>query len=144
VIGQKLSLLPLGNIIDDQNALIGLACVRELSPKNSVNLRTKRHNQITIQQPLQKASDMKVKNLDHLGLVAGLVDDLGILQKINELVGEQSGEIISIKIKKYSGSQKSEVCPMPYALCPMPMSTSSFARKAIYKIMTSSVDRLDY
>jgi len=39
----------------------------------------------------------------------------------------------------YSGSQKSEVCPMPYALCPMPyalcpmpMSTSSFARKAIY------------
>ena len=37
----------------------------------------------------------------------------------------------------YSGSQKSEVCPMPteaYAhggLCPMPMSTSSFARKAI-------------
>ncbi|MGB7709776.1 MAG: hypothetical protein WBL95_09595 [Microcoleus sp.] len=26
----------------------------------------------------------------------------------------------------YSGSQKSEVCPMPYALCPMPMSTSSF------------------
>ncbi len=40
--------------------------------------------------------------------------------------------------KGYSGSQKSEVCPMPteaYALCPrrpMPMSTSSFARKAIY------------
>jgi len=101
VIGQKLSLLPLGNIIDDRNALIGLACVRQLSPKNSVNLRTKRHNQITIQQPLQKASEMKVKNLDHLGLVAGLVDDLGIVPKINELVGEQSGEIISIKIKKY-------------------------------------------
>jgi hypothetical protein len=31
----------------------------------------------------------------------------------------------------YSGSQKSEVCPMPYALCPMPSRTSSFARKAI-------------
>jgi len=23
-------------------------------------------------------------------------------------------------MKTYSGSQKSEVCPMPYALCPMP------------------------
>jgi hypothetical protein len=47
-------------------------------------LRTKRHNLITIQQPLQKASEMTVKNLDYLGLVAGLVDDLGIVQKINE------------------------------------------------------------
>jgi hypothetical protein len=25
-----------------------------------------------------------------------------------------------LKITTYSGSQKSEVCPMPYALCPMP------------------------
>jgi hypothetical protein len=47
--------------------------------------------------------------------------------------------------QRYSGSQKSEVCPMPYALCPMPYAlcpmpyalcpsgTSSFARKAILK-----------
>jgi transposase len=28
-------------------------------------------------------------------LVAGLIDDLGIVQKINELVGEQPGEIVS-------------------------------------------------
>ena len=34
---------------------------------------------------------------------------------------------------KYSGSQKSEVCPMPYALCPMPYAQSYliFLRKAI-------------
>jgi len=38
---------------------------------------------------------MTVKNLDYLGLVAGLVDDLGMVQKINESVGEQPGEIIS-------------------------------------------------
>ena len=44
---------------------------------------------------MQKASEMTVENLDHLGLVAGLVDDLGIVQKINELVGEQPGEIVS-------------------------------------------------
>ena len=36
----------------------------------------------------------------------------------------------------YSGSQKSEVCPMPYALCPMPYAQSYliFLRKAIYLI----------
>jgi len=44
---------------------------------------------------MQKASEMKVENLDHLGLIAGLIDDLGIVQKINELVGEQPGEIVS-------------------------------------------------
>jgi len=41
--------------------------------------------QIKIQQPMQKASEMTIENLDHLGLVAGLVDDLGIVEKINEL-----------------------------------------------------------
>jgi hypothetical protein len=49
------------------------------------------NNQIRIQQPMQKASEMKVENLDRLGLIAGLIDDLGIVQKINELVGEQPG-----------------------------------------------------
>jgi transposase len=53
------------------------------------------NNQIRIQQPMQKASEMKVENLDHLGLIADLIDDLGIVQKINELVGEQPGEIVS-------------------------------------------------
>lgn len=51
--------------------------------------------QIRIQQPMQKASQMKVENLDHLGLIAGLIDEIGIVQKINELVGEQPGEIVS-------------------------------------------------
>ena len=51
--------------------------------------------QIRIQQPMQKASEMKVENLDHLGLVAGLIDEIGIIPKINELVGEQRGEIVS-------------------------------------------------
>ncbi|MEG4230461.1 IS1634 family transposase [Microcoleus sp. N9_B2] len=44
---------------------------------------------------MQKASQMKVENLDHLGLIAGLIDEIGIVQKINELVGEQPGEIVS-------------------------------------------------
>ena len=44
---------------------------------------------------MQKVSEMKVENLDHLGLIAGLIDEIGIVQKINELVGEQPGEIVS-------------------------------------------------
>ena len=40
----------------------------------------------------------------------------------------------------YSGSQKSEVCPMPYALCPMPYAQSYliFLRKAISKFTTQN------
>ena len=44
---------------------------------------------------MQKVSQMKVENLDHLGLIAGLIDEIGIVQKINELIGEQPGEIVS-------------------------------------------------
>jgi hypothetical protein len=52
---------------------------------------------------MQKASEMTVENLDHLGLIAGLIDEIGIVQKINELIGEyfdyaqhkQPGEIVS-------------------------------------------------
>lgn len=44
---------------------------------------------------MQKASQTKVENLDHLGLIAGLIDEIGIVPKINELVGEQPGEIVS-------------------------------------------------
>ena len=44
---------------------------------------------------MQKASEMKVENLDRLGLIAGLIDEIEIVQKINELIGEQPGEIVS-------------------------------------------------
>ena len=40
--------------------------------------------------------DIKVKNLDHLGLVAGTIDSLGLVEVINNLVGEQPGEIVSL------------------------------------------------
>ena len=44
---------------------------------------------------MQKATEITVENLDHLGLIAGLIDEIGIVQNINELVGEQPGEIVS-------------------------------------------------
>ena len=40
-------------------------------------------------------AEIQVKNLDHLGLVAGIVDELGIVETINELLGIQPGEIVS-------------------------------------------------
>ena len=39
--------------------------------------------------------DIEVKNLDHLGLIAGTVDSLGLVETINNLLGEQPGEIVS-------------------------------------------------
>ena len=39
--------------------------------------------------------EIQVKNLDHLGLIAGIIDKLGIVETINELVGIQPGEIVS-------------------------------------------------
>ena len=33
---------------------------------------------------------------------------------------QKTGVVEEFKKNSYSGSQKSEVCPMPYALCPMP------------------------
>ena len=44
---------------------------------------------------MQKVTEITVENLDHLGLIAGLIDEIGIVQKINELVGEQPGKIVS-------------------------------------------------
>ena len=38
---------------------------------------------------------IEVSNLDHLGLVAGLIDERGIVPKINELLGEHQAEKIS-------------------------------------------------
>jgi len=38
---------------------------------------------------------IQVANLDHLGLVAGMIDAIGIVEKINHLVGTQPGEKVS-------------------------------------------------
>ena len=38
---------------------------------------------------------IEVSNIDHLGLVAGLIDEIGIEHKINEFLGEQIAEKIT-------------------------------------------------
>jgi transposase len=44
---------------------------------------------------MNHTAEITVENIDHLGLVAGLIDEIGIGKKINQLVGEQPGEIVS-------------------------------------------------
>jgi Domain of unknown function (DUF4277) len=33
-----------------------------------------------------KFEEIEIKNLDHLGIVAGIIDDIGIVKKINKLL----------------------------------------------------------
>jgi hypothetical protein len=39
--------------------------------------------------------EIQVKNLDHKGLVAGVIDEIGIVEIINEIVPEKAGEKVS-------------------------------------------------
>lgn len=38
---------------------------------------------------------MKVANLDHLGIVAGIIDEMGIEGEINERIGRRKREKVS-------------------------------------------------
>ena len=39
--------------------------------------------------------DVKVENLDHLGIVAGIIDEIGIVELIDEQVGQHSQQRVS-------------------------------------------------
>ena len=39
--------------------------------------------------------ELRVENLDHLGIVAGLVDELGIVDQVNQHVSEDARERVS-------------------------------------------------
>ena len=43
----------------------------------------------------EEKMSIEVSNLDHLGLVAGIIDEIGIEQKINQLLGEELSEKIT-------------------------------------------------
>ena len=38
---------------------------------------------------------VEIKNLDHLGLVAGIIDEIGIVDQINGLIEEKKTEKVS-------------------------------------------------
>lgn len=39
--------------------------------------------------------DIEIKNIDHLGIVAGIVDAIGLVEIINNLLGKEAGEKVS-------------------------------------------------
>ncbi len=53
---------------------------------------------------------IEVSNLDHLGLVAGIIDEIGIERKINELLGEQPPEKIT------GGQNVKWLCRVPFRI----------------------------
>ncbi len=67
-------------------------------------------------------TEIQVKNLDHLGLVAGIVDELGIVEIINEQVGIQPGEIVNaglvVKPKKIGKKVKKKTARSEPVTCP--------------------------
>ena len=42
-----------------------------------------------------KPQEMEIKNIDHLGIVAGIIDEIGVVEIINELIGKKKGEKVS-------------------------------------------------
>jgi transposase len=44
---------------------------------------------------MNQGLEIEVKNLDHLGLIAGIIDEMGVVEQVNKIVGEQPGEIVS-------------------------------------------------
>ncbi|MCF2148503.1 IS1634 family transposase [Desmonostoc muscorum LEGE 12446] len=39
--------------------------------------------------------DIEIQNIDHLAIVAGIIDAIGLVETINELIGEEKGEKVS-------------------------------------------------
>ena len=39
--------------------------------------------------------NLEVKNLNHLGIIAGIIDEIGIVEIINKELGEEHSEIVS-------------------------------------------------
>jgi transposase len=44
---------------------------------------------------MNPSNEIQVQNLDHLGLVAGIIDEIGLVKQINQLVGQDSCERVS-------------------------------------------------
>lgn len=44
---------------------------------------------------MNRPQEIQVQNLDHLGLVAGIIDEIGLVEQVNQVVGQPPGEIVS-------------------------------------------------
>lgn len=44
---------------------------------------------------MSNVKDIKVQNIDHLGIVAGIIDSIGLVEIINDLLGKDVAELVS-------------------------------------------------
>lgn len=44
---------------------------------------------------MSNLKEIEIKNIDHLGIIAGIIDSIGLVDIINELIGQEQGEKIS-------------------------------------------------
>lgn len=58
----------------------------------------KKSQKYYIAKKMSPASEIKIKNIDHLGIVAGLIDEIGIVEIINSKLGIDVREKISAGI----------------------------------------------
>jgi hypothetical protein len=49
-----------------------------------------------------ETSDIRVQDLDHCGLVAGICDEMGLVEQIDKLLGTHSQEIITLPASSQS------------------------------------------
>lgn len=44
---------------------------------------------------MSKIEEIEIKNIDHLGIIAGIIDSIGLVSTINSLIGQEPGEKVS-------------------------------------------------
>jgi transposase len=42
-----------------------------------------------------EVSDLRIENLDHLGIVAGIIDRIGLVERVDERLGPSPDELVS-------------------------------------------------
>ncbi len=43
----------------------------------------------------KNVDNIEVRDIDHLGIIAGIIDDIGMVENINKMVGEHPQEQVS-------------------------------------------------
>ena len=45
--------------------------------------------------PSKVLENLEIKNLNHLGIIVGIIDEIGLVEIINKQLGEERSEIVS-------------------------------------------------
>jgi len=82
-----------------------------------------------------KPEEIEIKNLDHLGIVAGIIDEIGLVEKINELLGTDPREKINC------GEVVKEIIlnGLGFVAQPLYLFSNFFKDKAVEKLLGAGV-----